>query len=67
MSLDIREEAPTLAALAEHATIRFAFMVDWILEVRLIDGGLGGMSLTGSWLTPDPGQRGRHGEPGGLA
>ena len=46
MSIDMREEALTLAALAEHATISIAFVVDRILEVRLIDGGLGGISLT---------------------
>ncbi len=46
MSLDIREEALTPAALSEHAAISIAFVVDQILEVRLLDGGLGGMSLT---------------------
>ena len=46
MSLDIREEAPTPAALSEHAAISIAFVVDRVLEVRLFDGGLGGMSLT---------------------
>ena len=46
MSLDIREEVPTVTTLDEHATIPVAFAVDRILEVRLIDGGLGGMSLT---------------------
>jgi hypothetical protein len=46
MSLDILEEVPTLTALAEHATIPIVFVVDRILQVRLIDGGLGGMSLT---------------------
>jgi GNAT superfamily N-acetyltransferase len=46
MSLDIREEALTPAALSEHATIPIAFVVDRILEVRLLDGGLSGMSLT---------------------
>ncbi len=40
MSLDIREEALTLAALAEHAAIPIAFAVDRILEVRLLDGGI---------------------------
>jgi hypothetical protein len=45
MSLDIREEAPTPAALSEHAAISIAFVVDRVLEVRLFDGGLGGMSL----------------------
>ena len=53
MSLDIREEAPTPAALSEHATIPIAFVVDQILEVRLLDGGLGGMALTQTAVT-DP-------------
>ena len=46
MSVDIREETLTLAALTEYATIPIVFMVDRILEIRLADGGLGGMSLT---------------------
>jgi len=46
MSLDIREESLTPAALSEHAAIPIAFTVDRVLEVRLLDGGLGGMSLT---------------------
>jgi len=46
MSLEIRQEALTPAALSEHAAIPIAFMVDQILEVRLLDGGLGGLSLT---------------------
>lgn len=53
MSLDIWEEAPTLAVLAEHAAIPIAFVVDRILKVRLLDGGLGGMSLTEAAVT-DP-------------
>src|SRR6185437_5593101 len=53
MNLDIREEAPTPAALSEHATIPIAFVVDQILEVRLLDGGLGGMALTQTAVT-DP-------------
>ncbi len=53
MSLDIQEEALTLAALAEYAAIPIAFMVDRILEVRLIDGGLGGMSFRETAVT-DP-------------
>jgi GNAT superfamily N-acetyltransferase len=51
--LDIREEAPTPAALSEHAAIPIAFVVDRVLEVRLGDGGLGGMSLTQTVVT-DP-------------
>ena len=51
MSLDIREEALIPAALSEHATIPIAFVVDRILEVRLLDGGLGGMSLTETAVT----------------
>ena len=46
MSLEIRQEAPTPAALTEHGKISIAFAVDRILEVTLADGGLGGMSLT---------------------
>ena len=53
MSLDIREAAPTSAALSEHAAIPIAFVVDRVLEVRLLDGGLGGMSLTQTAVT-DP-------------
>jgi len=53
MSLDIGEEALTLATLSEHAAIPIAFMVDRVLEVRLLDGGLGGMSLTETVVT-DP-------------
>ena len=53
MSLDIREEAVTQAALSEHAAIPIVFVVDRILEVRLLDGGLGGMSLTETAVT-DP-------------
>jgi ribosomal protein S18 acetylase RimI-like enzyme len=53
MSLDIRQEAATLAVLAEYAIIPIAFVVDRILEVRLIDGGLGGVSLTETPVT-DP-------------
>ena len=51
MSLDIREEALTPAALSEHAGISIAFVVDRVLEVRLLDGGLGGMSLTQAAVT----------------
>jgi GNAT superfamily N-acetyltransferase len=46
VSLDVNEEALTLAALDEHAAIPIAFVADRILAVTLIDGGLGGMSLT---------------------
>jgi GNAT superfamily N-acetyltransferase len=53
MSLDIRQEALTPAALSEHAAIPIAFMVDQILQVRLLDGGLAGMSLTQAAVT-DP-------------
>ncbi len=53
MSLDIREEALTPVALSEHAAIPIAFVVDRVLEVRLRDGGLGGMSLTETAVT-DP-------------
>ncbi len=53
MGLDIGEEALTPAALSKHAAIPIAFLVDQILQVRLIDGGLGGMSLTQAAVT-DP-------------
>jgi hypothetical protein len=46
MSLDFRKEALTSTALSEHAAIPVAFVVERVLEVRLLDGGLGGMSLT---------------------
>ncbi len=72
MSLDIQEEGLTLAALAEYAAIPIAFVVDRILEVKLIDGGLGGMSFretavtdpyvrdyTSTALDPAPRARGR--------
>ena len=51
MSLDIREEAITSAVLSEHAAISIAFVVNRVLEVRLLDGGLGGMSLTETGVT----------------
>jgi GNAT superfamily N-acetyltransferase len=53
VSLDIREEALTPAALDEHAAISIAFVVDRMLQVALVDGGLGGMSLTETAVT-DP-------------
>jgi GNAT superfamily N-acetyltransferase len=46
MSLEIKEEALTPAALTEHGKISIAFTVDRILALTLADGGLGGMSLT---------------------
>ncbi len=51
MSIDIQEEARTRQALDEHAGIPIAFVVDRILEVTLVDGGLGGMSLTETVVT----------------
>ena len=45
MSLEMRQEAVTPGALAEHARVSIAFVVDQILEVTLADCGLGGMSL----------------------
>jgi hypothetical protein len=53
MRLDIREEALALAAQSEHAAIPIAFVVDRVLEVRLLGGGLGGMSLPEAAVT-DP-------------
>jgi len=46
MGLELRQEALTPAALSEHAGIPIAFVVDQILELSILDGGLGGMSLT---------------------
>jgi GNAT superfamily N-acetyltransferase len=46
VGIEIRQEALTRAALEEHAAISIAFAVDRILEVRLADAGLGGMTLT---------------------
>jgi GNAT superfamily N-acetyltransferase len=46
MSLEIRQEAPTPAALGEYGRIPIAFVVDRILQVAVADGGLGGLSLT---------------------
>ena len=51
MSLDIGEEVLTPAALSEHAAISIAFVANRVLEVRLLDGGLGGMSLTETAIT----------------
>ena len=51
MSLGIRDEAPAPAALSEHAAIPIAFVAGQILEVRLLDGGLGCMSLTQTAVT----------------
>ena len=53
MSLDIREEALTPAALSEHAALPIAFLVDQILHVGLLDSGLGDMSLAQAAVT-DP-------------
>jgi GNAT superfamily N-acetyltransferase len=46
VGIEIREEALTRAALEEHAAISIAFVVDRILEIRLADAGLRGISLT---------------------
>jgi GNAT superfamily N-acetyltransferase len=45
MSLEIRQEVPTVETLGEHGQISIAFLVDRTLEVTLADGGLGGMLL----------------------
>jgi GNAT superfamily N-acetyltransferase len=45
MSLEIRQEAVSPDALDEYARISIAFLVDRILEVAPVDGGLNGMSL----------------------
>jgi GNAT superfamily N-acetyltransferase len=46
MSLEIRQEALTAVALADHGRASIAFMVEQILDLALTDGGLGGMVLT---------------------
>jgi hypothetical protein len=38
--MDFRKEALTSTALSEHAAIPVAFVVERVLEVRLLDGGL---------------------------
>jgi GNAT superfamily N-acetyltransferase len=43
MAIEIREEPVT--ALAEHAKIPMSFEVRSLLEVQLVDGGLGGVAL----------------------
>jgi GNAT superfamily N-acetyltransferase len=53
MSVDLREEALSPAALSEYAAIPVAFVVDRVLAAGLLDGGLGGMSLTQTAVT-DP-------------
>ena len=46
MGLEIRQEAASPGALGEHASVSIAFVVDRLLEVTLVDGGLGGMALS---------------------
>jgi GNAT superfamily N-acetyltransferase len=53
VTLDLQTGPLTLAALEEHAAIPMSFVVDRILEVRLIGAGLGGMSLTEA-VVPNP-------------
>lgn len=53
MSLDIQQEAVTVTALEEYATVSIAFVVDRILQVTVADGGLGGLQLTETAVT-DP-------------
>jgi len=53
VSLEVRPETLTRAALDEYTAVSIAFVVDRILEVRFPDGGLGGMSLTEAAVT-DP-------------
>ncbi len=53
MSFEIRQETVTPGALAAHGRISIAFLVDRILEVRLIGSGLGGLTLTET-AVPDP-------------
>ena len=58
MSLEIRQQAATAEALGEYARISIAFLVDRILEVTPVDGGLGGMSLAETPIAAVPGRRG---------
>jgi GNAT superfamily N-acetyltransferase len=53
MSLDIREEAPAPRRAVGACDHPHRLVADQILEVRLLDGGLGGMSLTQTAVT-DP-------------
>jgi len=53
VSLNIQQEALTVTALAEYAAVPIAFVVDKILQVTVVDGGLGGISLTETAVT-DP-------------
>jgi GNAT superfamily N-acetyltransferase len=53
MSLETRQDALTPGALADHGRISIAFTVDTILEVTLLNDGLGGMSLTATTVA-DP-------------
>jgi GNAT superfamily N-acetyltransferase len=46
VSLDIRQEALTVTALQEYAAVLIAFMVDRILQVTVVGGGLGGLAVT---------------------
>jgi len=46
MDLRIVEEPVSLETLAAYARVSIAFTVDSQLRVDLIDGGLGGISLT---------------------
>jgi GNAT superfamily N-acetyltransferase len=53
VSLDIQQEALTVTALEEYAAVPIAFVVDRILQVTIVEGGLGGLSLTETAIT-DP-------------
>lgn len=53
MNVVIRQEAATPGALSEYAKVSIAFVVERILEVTLVNRGLGGMSLTETALA-DP-------------
>lgn len=46
MTLELREEPATAAALAGHGTVSIAFEADQVLDLALADGGMGGMVLT---------------------
>lgn len=50
MALEIREES--VGSLEEHADIPSAFLVDAVLEVSVLNGGLGGIVLHERAVTP---------------
>ena len=59
MSVDIQQEAVTVTALEEYAAVSIAFVVDRILQVTVVDGGLGGRDdIAVLWdIRVSPGER----------